>query len=181
MSVNVSAGRLVDPELAERVADDVALSGFDASSLIIEITESEVLTESEAIVRNLTALRRLGIRIALDDFGTGFSSLAHLDRLQVDIVKIDKSFVQSLGTRDDTRSMAAAMIQLARTLGYDTIAEGVEKAAQEASLRALGCRLAQGYQLGRPQDAEQTRLLLGTEARREQLAEHLGHPQQPGG
>ena len=181
MSVNVSAGRLVDPELAERIADDVALSGFDASSLIIEITESEVLTESEAIVRNLTALRRLGIRIALDDFGTGFSSLAHLDRLQVDIVKIDKSFVQSLGTRDDTRSMAAAMIQLARTLGYDTIAEGVEKAAQEASLRALGCRLAQGYQLGRPADAEQTRVLLGTADRREQVAEHLGHPQQPGG
>ncbi len=181
MSVNLSAGRLVDPELAERIAEDVALSGFDPSSLMIEITESEVLTESEAIVRNLASLRALGIRIALDDFGTGFSSLAHLDRLQVDIVKIDKSFVQALGTKDDTRSMAAAMIQLARTLGYDTIAEGVEKPSQEASLRALGCRLAQGYQLGRPIDAEQTRLLLVTEDRREQLAEHLGHPQQPGG
>ena len=77
--------------------------------------------------------------------------------------------------------MAAAMIQLARTLGYDTIAEGVEKPSQEASLRALGCRLAQGYQLGRPVDAEQTRLLLLAGDHREQLAEHLGHPQQPGG
>jgi diguanylate cyclase (GGDEF)-like protein/PAS domain S-box-containing protein len=181
MSVNVSAGRLFDPGLAERIAEDVELSGFDPSSLMLEITESEVLTESEAIVRNLSALRALGIRIALDDFGTGFSSLSHLDRLQVDIVKIDRSFVQGLGTKDDTRSMAAAMIQLARTLGYDTIAEGVEKRSQEASLRALGCRLAQGYQLGRPADAEQTRLLLVTDDRREQLAEHLGHPQQPGG
>jgi diguanylate cyclase (GGDEF)-like protein len=181
MSVNVSAGRLLDPELAERIADDVAFSGFDPASLILEITESEVLADHEIIVRNLATLRGLGVRIALDDFGTGFSTLTHLDRLQIDIVKIDKSFVQALGTKDDTRSMAAAMIQLARTLGYDTIAEGVEKASQEASLRALGCRLAQGYQLGRPIDAEQTRLLLMTDNRREQMTEHLGHPQQPGG
>ncbi len=181
MSVNVSAGRLFEPGLADFIAAEVAESGFDPSSLILEITESEVLTESEAIVRNLATLRELGIRIALDDFGTGFSSLAHLDRLQIDIVKIDKSFVQALGTRDDTRSMAAAMIQLARTLGFDTIAEGVEKPSQEASLRALGCRLAQGYQLGRPMDAEQTRLLLLTDDQREQLTEQYGHPQQPGG
>ena len=96
----------------------------------------------------------------MDDFGTGYSSLSHLDRLQVDIVKIDKSFVQALGTKDDSRSMAAAMVQLARTLGYETIAEGVESRAQEASLRALGCSLAQGYQLGRPLDADASRQLL---------------------
>ena len=102
-------------------------SGFDPASLILEITESEVLTETRRSCATWRRCAGLGVRIALDDFGTGFSSLAHLDRLQIDIVKIDKSFVQALGTKDDTRSMAAAMIQLARTLGYDTIAEGVEK------------------------------------------------------
>ena len=162
MSVNLSAGQLVEPGLSRRIAADVAESGFAPSSLVIEITESEMLTDNEATVLNLAELRSLGVRIALDDFGTGFSSLSHLDRLQVDIVKIDKSFVQALGTPDDSRSMTAAMVQLARTLGYETIAEGVESRKQEASLRALGCSLAQGYQLGRPRDADATEELLAS-------------------
>ena len=140
MSVNLSAGQLVEPGLSRRVAAEIAASGFEPSSLVLEITESEMLTDNEATVLNLAELRSLGVRIALDDFGTGYSSLSHLDRLQVDIVKIDKSFVQALGTKDDSRSMAAAMVQLARTLGYETIAEGVETRAQEASLR--GARAA---------------------------------------
>ena len=144
MSVNVSAGRLVDPELADRIADDVAESGFDPVVADPRDHRERGAHRDEATVRNLAALRALGVRIALDDFGTGFSSLSHLDRLQVDIVKIDKSFVQALGTQDDTRSMAAAMIQLARTLGYDTIAEGVETAAQEASLRGWAAAWRRG-------------------------------------
>ena len=109
------------------------------ASLILEITESAVLADNETTVRNLAELRSLGVRIALDDFGTGYSSLSHLDRLQIDIVKIDKSFVQTLGSGDDTRSLAAAMVQLARTLGYETIAEGVENA--DAGRRAPGARV----------------------------------------
>jgi EAL domain-containing protein (putative c-di-GMP-specific phosphodiesterase class I) len=128
--------------------------------LVIEITESEVITDDEATLRNLAALRNLGVRIALDDFGTGYSTFVHLDRLPIDIVKIDKSFVDKLGSADDSRSMAAALVQLARTLGYGTIAEGVEHAAQQEGLRAMGCELAQGYHLGRPLDAEATRCLL---------------------
>ena len=119
-----------------------------------------MITDNENTLRNLAALRRLGVRIALDDFGTGYSTFLHLDRLPIDIVKIDRSFVMTLGTGDDTRSMAAALLQLARTLGYGTIAEGVETAAQEESLRNLGCVLAQGYHLGRPLDAEAARWLL---------------------
>jgi diguanylate cyclase (GGDEF)-like protein/PAS domain S-box-containing protein len=177
MSVNLSAGQLVDPTLADRIIDQVADSGFDAASLILEITESEVLTDNDVTIRNLSVLRGSGIRIALDDFGTGFSSLAHLDRLQIDILKIDKSFVQALGAPGDSRSMAAAIVQLARTLGYDTIAEGVEKTTQEEALRLLGCGLAQGYQLGRPLDAVATGALLASHDVREPLVEPLGHPQ----
>ena len=119
-----------------------------------------MITDNETTLHNLAALRDLGVRIALDDFGTGYSTFSHLDRLPIDIVKIDRSFVQTLGSGDDSRSMAAALVQLARTLGYGTIAEGVETAAQEEGLRTLGCVLAQGYHLSRPLDAEAARWLL---------------------
>ena len=160
MSVNLSPGRLIDPDLAQRITTQVEACQFDPESLILEITESAMLADNETTVRNLVELRSLGVRIALDDFGTGYSSLSHLDRLQVDIVKIDKSFVQTLGSGDDSRSLAAAMVQLAHTLGYETIGEGVENPVQERGLRELGCRFAQGYHLGRPLNLECTDLLL---------------------
>ena len=160
MSVNLSPGQLVDPNLAQGIASQIEACRFDPRSLILEITESATLTDNETTVRNLVELRSLGVRIALDDFGTGYSSLSHLDRLQVDIVKIDKSFVQALGSDDDTRSLAAVLVQLAQTLGYDTIGEGVENPVQERALRRLGCQVAQGYHLGRPLNTECTDLLL---------------------
>jgi diguanylate cyclase (GGDEF)-like protein/PAS domain S-box-containing protein len=160
LSVNLSAGQLADSELSERIAAQIEECRFDPRHLVIEITESEVITDDEATLRNLAALRKLGVRIALDDFGTGYSTFLHLDRLPIDIVKIDKSFVETLGSADDTRSLAAALVQLARTLGNGTIAEGVESAAQEEGLRAMGCALAQGYHLGRPLDADAARWLL---------------------
>ncbi|MGO9853430.1 MAG: EAL domain-containing protein [Acidimicrobiales bacterium] len=162
MSVNLSARQLTEPFLSDRIAAQIDECGFDPRSLILEITESAMLTDNDATVHNLAQLRALGVRIALDDFGTGYSSFSHLDRLQIDIVKIDKSFVQALGSPDDTRGLAAAIVQLARTLGYQAIAEGVEQAEQADSLRALGCGLAQGYHLGRPLDATATGLLLGS-------------------
>ncbi len=160
IGVNLSAGQLADPALAGRIAAQIEECRFDPRHLVIEITESEVITDDEATLRNLAALRNLGVRIALDDFGTGYSTFVHLDRLPIDIVKIDKSFVDKLGSADDSRSMAAALVQLARTLGYGTIAEGVEHAAQQEGLRAMGCELAQGYHLGRPLDADAARWLL---------------------
>ena len=123
-----------------------------------------MITDDETTLHNLAALRDLGVRIALDDFGTGYSTFSHLDRLPIDIVKIDRSFVETLGSEDDSRSMAAALVQLARTLGYETIAEGVETAAQEESLRTLGCVLAQGYHLSRPLDAEAARWFLSAQS-----------------
>ncbi len=162
IGVNLSAGQLVDELLSDRIAATLRECDFDPSSLILEITESEVLTDDAATLQNIAALRKLGVRIALDDFGTGYSTFLHLLRLPVDIVKIDKSFVDMLGSgEDDSRSMAAALIQLARTLGYETTAEGVETAAQLESLRLLGCDHAQGYHLGRPLEARAARWLLG--------------------
>ncbi|HSZ35615.1 MAG TPA: EAL domain-containing protein [Acidimicrobiales bacterium] len=162
IGVNLSAGQLVDELLSDRIAATLRECEFEPTSLVIEITESEVLTDDAATLQNIAALRKLGVRIALDDFGTGYSTFLHLLRLPVDIVKIDKSFVDMLGQgEDDSRSMAAALIQLARTLGYATIAEGVETAAQLESLRLMGCDLAQGYHLGRPLEAKAARWLLG--------------------
>jgi diguanylate cyclase (GGDEF)-like protein len=162
VGVNLSAGQLVDELLSDRIAATLRECDFDPRSLILEITESEVLTDDAATLQNIAALRKLGVRIALDDFGTGYSTFLHLLRLPVDIVKIDKSFVDMIGSGDDdSHSMAAALIQLARTLGYATIAEGVENAAQLESLRRMGCDHAQGYHLGRPLEAQAARWLLG--------------------
>ena len=163
IGVNLSAGQLADEMLSDRIAAALHECHFDPQLLILEITESEVLTDDGATLRNLDALRDLGVRIALDDFGTGYSTFLHLLRLPVDIVKIDRSFVETLGAGDDGRSMAAALIQLARTLGYGTIVEGVETAAQEESLRRLGCDHAQGYHLGRPLDSDAARRLLAAQ------------------
>jgi len=164
MSVNLSPGQLSEETLAERIAGQLTDTGFDPRSLILEITESAILSDDEVTRRNLAELRTLGVRIALDDFGTGYASLSHLDRLQIDIVKIDKSFVKHLGGPKDARSMAAAMLQLARTLGYEIIAEGVERPTQEDGLRALGCHLAQGYFLGKPLGAAETGRMLVEQA-----------------
>jgi EAL domain-containing protein (putative c-di-GMP-specific phosphodiesterase class I) len=141
------------------VADAVAATAFDPSNLILEITESAMMRDPDAVVQNLEALRRLGLRIAVDDFGTGYSSLAYLEQFPVDILKIDRAFVAALDD-DDTGGLAPAIVQIAETLGHLTIAEGVETAAQAARLQELGCRLAQGYHLGMPLDGPATEAML---------------------
>jgi len=166
VSANLSARRLVRDDLPEDVALVLAESGLGPESLILEITENAMTRDVDAAVRNLRALKASGVRIALDDFGTGYSPLTNLGRLPIDIVKIDRSFVTTPapGTTESgvpaIGDLAAAIIQLARTLGHATIAEGVERAEHARHLCALGCRLAQGYHLGRPLDAEHTGRLL---------------------
>jgi diguanylate cyclase (GGDEF)-like protein/PAS domain S-box-containing protein len=159
MSVNLSARELTDPETATQVADTLAAASFDPANLILEITESAMMRDTDAVVQNLHALRGLGLRIAIDDFGTGYSSLAYLEQFPVDVLKIDRSFVAALDD-DEAGGLAATIIGIGETLGHLTIAEGVESAAQAARLQELGCRLAQGYHLGRPLDAAATESLL---------------------
>jgi diguanylate cyclase (GGDEF)-like protein/PAS domain S-box-containing protein len=160
ISVNLSAHELMDATIAASVAESLRTCGFDPANLIMEITESAMMKDIDAAVEHLQSLKALGLRIALDDFGTGYSSLAHLERLPIDILKIDRSFVATLGSGETSANLAQAIIQLADTLGHETIAEGVESTSQADHLAQMGCRLAQGYYLGMPLDARATEELL---------------------
>ena len=153
ISVNLSAHELTDPGTATHVSEMLAGAAFDPSNLILEITESAMMRDTDTVVQNLHTLRALGLRIAVDDFGTGYSSLAYLEQFPVDILKIDRSFVAALSD-DDQTGLAQAVIQIAETLGLMTVAEGVESAEQaDAAARPRVPRragLPPRYAPGRP-------------------------------
>jgi diguanylate cyclase (GGDEF)-like protein/PAS domain S-box-containing protein len=162
MSVNLSAREISDSAIRESVSLSLLETGFEPTNLILEITESALLRDLEATIRNLQSLKSLGLSIAVDDFGTGFSSFSHLEQLPIDILKVDRSFVATISATDGRASLAPAILQLAHTLGLTAIAEGVESPDQVTPLRDLQCRLAQGYHLGMPLDALETEGLLRT-------------------
>ena len=150
VSVNMSARNLMEPGFSDVVAGHLARAGLSGEALTLELTESTVMSEPQHALGVLTALHALGIRIAIDDFGTGYSSLSYLKKLPVDEVKIDKSFVMNMvGDADDT-AIVRSTIDLARSLGMDTVAEGVETVEAMEALAKLGCWAAQGYHLSRP-------------------------------
>ena len=153
ISVNLSARDMVEAGIDRAVRILLAESGFDPSNLIVEITESAMMNDIDAAVRELRSLKALGLRIAIDDFGTGYSSLAYLQRLPIDILKIDRSFVAALSGDIESVTLVNAIIRMAEALGHTTIAEGIERATQDTILRQLGCHLGQGYLLGAPLDA----------------------------
>ena len=152
LSVNLSARELLNPGIVDQVRDALGTAGLEPEALCLEITESVLLAETESCVRSLRALHALGVRVAVDDFGTGYSSLMYLKRLEIDILKIDQSFVAGLGRGSATRDRAivAGVIDLAHAFGLTTVAEGTETAEQVAELNALGCGMAQGYHFCRP-------------------------------
>ncbi|WP_250029352.1 putative bifunctional diguanylate cyclase/phosphodiesterase [Paractinoplanes maris] len=149
ISVNVSARQLAEPGFADLVAEVLAAAAMPPGRLIVEVTETAVFGGGAA-VRAVEELHRLGVRIALDDFGTGHSSLGLLQTVPVDILKVDKSFVDNLALAGRHAVIATALIQVSDGLGLTAVAEGVETAEQAASLYELGYRLAQGYHFGRP-------------------------------
>ncbi len=154
LSVNVSARQIAAPGFAGVVSRVLAETGLPAQSLWLEITEGLLLEDSEGTIETLWALRGLGLRLVLDDFGTGYSSLGYLRRYPIDVLKIDRAFVADLGEAGDGEAaLVAAVAAMARALGIETVAEGVETAGQLARLVALGCDHVQGYHLGRPQPA----------------------------
>jgi EAL domain-containing protein (putative c-di-GMP-specific phosphodiesterase class I) len=160
ISVNVSARRLVDRSLAADVAAAMRELVPASATLVLEVTESAMVRDTDTAIEQLRAVRALGAKVALDDFGTGYSSLAHLRQLPIDILKIDRSFVADLsGEGAGDRGVANAILQVSRSMGLGAIAEGVETAAQLAALRRLGCSLAQGLHLGPPLAAEGARRL----------------------
>jgi diguanylate cyclase (GGDEF)-like protein/PAS domain S-box-containing protein len=159
MSVNLSARQLLIPELRDVVRDALALSGIDPALLCLEITESVLLADVESSTRALHGLKALGIRVSVDDFGTGYSSLTYLKRFPVDGLKIDRSFVDGLGTASNNRgdrAIVAAVIDVAHAFGLTTIAEGAETKEQVLELGALGCEQGQGYYWGQARPADAT-------------------------
>ena len=147
IAVNLSGRQLAQPDLPALVVDCLRSSGLPGSRLRLELKESVLQGAPTVARRNLAELRELGVGLALDDFGTGYSSLRDL---RVQAVKIDRSFVGALGNSDEDTAIVSAIISLARALGIDAIAEGVEDESQAALLRELGCPLAQGYLFGAP-------------------------------
>ncbi|BCB79090.1 hypothetical protein GCM10022251_19160 [Phytohabitans flavus] len=152
VSVNVSARQLASPTFAADVLTVLAERSLPPAALIIEITETVLVDAAgELAQQTLTALREQGVRIAVDDFGTGYSSLAYLQRLPIDILKIDHTFTAALDSPGDRGvRFVGAILGLGSSLGVPTVAEGVETPRQAALLRELGCPLAQGYHFARP-------------------------------
>jgi EAL domain-containing protein (putative c-di-GMP-specific phosphodiesterase class I) len=150
LSVNLSPHQLYRPELVDDIVDSLFTTGFDPRQLTLELTETALMHDTNAVRQRLLELREFGIRIALDDFGTGYSSLSYLRHFPIDVLKIDKSFIGAIGTGSDGASLSKAIIDLGRTLNLTTIAEGVESAEQAEELLRLQCRLGQGYYFSKP-------------------------------
>jgi EAL domain-containing protein (putative c-di-GMP-specific phosphodiesterase class I) len=150
LNVNLSARQLRHPNIVRDVADALDDSGLLPSRLILEITESVLMIDTAATLNRLFQLKSLGVRLAVDDFGTGYSSFAYLRRFPVDILKIDKSFVDGVATEPTASALVDAMIRIGKTLRLETVAEGVERVEQADRLRALQCDIGQGYLYSRP-------------------------------
>jgi diguanylate cyclase (GGDEF)-like protein len=154
MSVNVSAVQLNDGALVALVRQVLAETGIDGGSLKLELTESAVMADPEHALTIFSQLKALGVRLSLDDFGTGYSSLSHLRRLPIDTLKIDRSFVSAMDAHGDKRQIAEVVVMLARALGLDVVAEGVETRAELDILRDMGSDFVQGYYYFRPLDRD---------------------------
>jgi EAL domain-containing protein (putative c-di-GMP-specific phosphodiesterase class I) len=150
MSVNLSGRQLGQPNLVELVSSALNNADLRPEYLQLEMTESVLMDDAAATVTILQTLKDLGLRLGVDDFGTGYSSLAYLRRFPVDVLKIDRSFIDGLGQDLEDSAIVAALVSLADTLGLMTIAEGVETELQRTSLLVLGCSRAQGYLFSRP-------------------------------
>ena len=161
VSVNVSARQLEQDSLVEAVAAGLRASGLDPRCLILEIRESVLLEQSAAALGSLRRLKDLGVELALDDFGAGYSSLSCLHSFPVDILKLNKAFIDRLGNGAAETAVTGAVIQLAHTLNLHVVAEGIEAPAQVSELRALACDEGQGYYFARPLDPHRLGVVLG--------------------
>jgi diguanylate cyclase (GGDEF)-like protein len=164
VSVNLSPRQLHDRGLAAEIAAALGAAELDPSALKLEVTESALVTDLAGAAAVLGALRDIGVGLALDDFGTGYSSLRHLQRLPFTELKIDRSFVAGIGESERDRALIAAIVGMARSLGMDVVAEGIETPAQLEAVVALQCRLAQGYLISRPLPATRATDLLAAAA-----------------
>jgi EAL domain-containing protein (putative c-di-GMP-specific phosphodiesterase class I) len=165
ISVNLSARQLDHESLVDDVLDALRASGLDSSALTLEITETAVMRDPARTLRILSAIQSLGVRIAIDDFGTGYSSLAYLQQFPIDTIKIDRSFIQGISTSAESTALIRTLVQLGKTLGLRTLAEGIENSEQLAVLRGEHCDSGQGYLIARPLDVAQIEAMLAVPAR----------------
>ena len=154
VSVNVSARQLETDDLINDVSRALESSGFDARSLIIEITETAIMKSVTAVVPRLAALKAIGVRVAIDDFGTGYSSLAYLQQFPVDTLKIDRSFISTMADSPESGALIHTLVQLGKSLGLETLAEGIEETEQYSALEREHCDSGQGYLFARPLEAD---------------------------
>ncbi|MFC6565379.1 putative bifunctional diguanylate cyclase/phosphodiesterase [Actinoplanes utahensis] len=150
VSVNVSARQFRNADFAEQVRQALAETGARPEWLLLEITESLVLRDADKVLADLKALRALGVRIAIDDFGTGYSSLSYLRQMPVDVLKVDKSFIDDILHSRQQHALVDAIVTLSHNLDLAVVAEGIEEAAQRAALDAMGCQYGQGYHFAKP-------------------------------
>jgi diguanylate cyclase (GGDEF)-like protein/PAS domain S-box-containing protein len=157
LAVNASAVHIAQPDYVSQVREALEGTGWPADRLILELTERVLLADDHSVLQTLGALREMGVRLVVDDFGTGYSSLGYLHRFPVDGVKIDRSFVERLGTGDRDEAVVRAILAMAEALSLEVVAEGIETGLQLQVLRRLGCRQAQGFLLGPPVSADEIR------------------------
>ncbi|KKK06694.1 diguanylate cyclase [Micromonospora sp. HK10] len=162
ISVNLSARSLLDPRLPGEIGDALRRHQVPPHRLVLEITETVVMSELEVIDEVLTNLRTMGVQLAVDDFGTGFSSLTFLTRIAVDELKVDRSFVLRMADSPEAAAIVRTTVGLAQELGLRVVAEGVETAEQRTALAELGCTSAQGYHFFKPMPADKIGAVLGT-------------------
>jgi EAL domain-containing protein (putative c-di-GMP-specific phosphodiesterase class I) len=173
MAVNISARQLQRTEIVEEVAEVLRDTGMDPHSLILEITETVMMQDMELSIERLTALKELGVQLAIDDFGTGYSSLNYVRRFPVDILKVDKSFIDGVADGGESSALTAAVIELAGILNLKPVAEGIERPDQLERLMELNCDLGQGYLFAKPLPSEELAKLLAERRQMEAEAEAL--------
>ena len=161
VAVNLSPAQLTDDGLVDQVRSTLLEEGVSANQLVFEITETVMMQTS---IRKLKELKELGVQLAIDDFGTGYSSLSYLDRLPVDIVKVDKSFTARLGFANEVPQLVKTVVQLGEALGLETIVEGIESIDQYEQIKELGCLHGQGFLFAEPLSAKAIGALLRVEA-----------------
>ncbi len=162
MAVNLSARQLAAPELLAQVQNALQEADLDPAALVLEMTETALVQDPTLAANKLQELRTLGVRLAIDDFGTGYSSLSYLRQFPIDILKIDRSFINMIVDREQVPAIVRGLLDLGRTLQLETVAEGIESGAQLAQLRDERCTLGQGFLFARPLRAEEAERLLDT-------------------
>jgi EAL domain-containing protein (putative c-di-GMP-specific phosphodiesterase class I) len=171
LSVNVSVHQLKQPDFVAVVEDALVNSGLAPRRLILEITESVLLPHEPSILETLRGLKALGVGLAIDDFGTGYSAISYLRDFPLDLLKIDKSFIDDVGApHGNTKELTKAIVELGKTLDLELVAEGIERGEQLAGLQSMDCELGQGFFFAEPLTVPEVEALLASAAVQESAA-----------